>query len=72
MGWASGGGLFEDVWLRIRNLLPAEQRVEIAKQLIQAFENYDCDVLGDYEIDEYVTEALHLEHPKYYEEEDEQ
>ena len=68
MGWASGGQLFEDVWITVRNRIPKEQRVEIARELIQLFEGRDCDVLGDYEIDEHVTEALRLEHPSWYEE----
>lgn len=47
MGWGSGSSLFTWVWSVVREEVPAERRVLVAKRLMRAFENSDCDTLED-------------------------
>lgn len=46
MGWNSGGGLMDEVIRTVQLNVPSEDsRLEIYKDLIEAFESMDCDVL---------------------------
>ena len=48
MGWASGSSLMCDVIAAIRpRVLQEKARLEIYRELIDAFEEMDCDTLGE-------------------------
>ena len=49
MGWASGSELAEDVWDVVRPFIPMEERKKVARSIVQAFENRDCDTLDEAE-----------------------
>lgn len=43
MGWASGSGLAESIWLDIRDYIPDAKKKEVAKQIIDYFQDHDAD-----------------------------
>lgn len=47
MGWASGADLAEEVWKAVRKRMPKEHRQEVARKIVDAFENHDADTLDD-------------------------
>lgn len=50
MGWASGGDLADDVWKAIeplRALASPEVLEQVARDLVEAFEDQDCDTLEE-------------------------
>jgi hypothetical protein len=47
MGWGSGSQLAEDMWKRIRTLIPAKNRGTAAEIIWQCFEDHDCDTLDE-------------------------
>lgn len=50
MGWASGSELAERVWDDVRTCIPSEiDRRTAAKRVIEAFEDMDCDTIGECE-----------------------
>lgn len=49
MGWASGSQLAQDVWDLIRPFLYVSERQRVARQLIDLFENMDCDTIDEAE-----------------------
>jgi len=49
MGWASGSELAESVWSLVRDHIPQRRRKEVALDLIDLFENMDCDTIEECE-----------------------
>jgi hypothetical protein len=49
MGWSSGAELAEEVWGIVRGYVPKAKRKGIAIQIIDAFEDHDCDTMNDAE-----------------------
>lgn len=49
MGWASGSELAERVWDRIENKLKEEDKPQVALDILEEFEEEDCDTM--YECD---------------------
>ena len=47
MGWASGAQLLEGVAKAVMPVIPEEQRAAVAVQLIELFENEDCDTVSE-------------------------
>lgn len=52
MGWASGSSLAEDVWNIVRSYIPETDRKKIVMELVDRFEDDDCDTLQ--EVEEFV------------------
>jgi len=51
MGWASGSELAEEVWLAVRDYIPeGRERALVARTVIDAFENCDCDTMDEAEV----------------------
>jgi hypothetical protein len=55
MGWASGSELAENVWELVRPYLPANERMQVARKFIEAFEHFDCDTM--YEVPDLYADA---------------
>lgn len=50
MGWAGGSYLAEKIWLLVRHFIPeGDQRTLVARQVIDEFENEDCDTIDEAE-----------------------
>lgn len=51
MGWASGSELAEEIWDIVRPYIPNgdQGRKLIARDIIEAFENHDCDTMDECE-----------------------
>jgi len=49
MGWASGSALAQDVWNLVREYVHIHDRSHVARQLIDLFENMDCDTIDEAE-----------------------
>ena len=47
MGWASGSSLAEKVWVVVRPFVPTEDRREVARHIIDCFEDEDCDTMDE-------------------------
>jgi hypothetical protein len=46
MSWKSGGGIFYEIILTLKETVPDYQtRVEVYSKLIEIFEEHDCDTL---------------------------
>ena len=60
MGWASGAALFESIWTTVRDRLPEECRVAVCRDLVFAFEQFDCDTLHEAMQDEWPELATAL------------
>jgi hypothetical protein len=43
MGWAAGSELGEDIWLKIREYIPEENREEVAKYIYDSVCDLDAD-----------------------------
>lgn len=48
MGWASGSGLAENVWLTVRDFVPGERQAAVAAEILHLFEEHDADDFGCY------------------------
>ena len=55
MGWASGSELAAGVWDAVRDSIPKKKRKAIALEIIDLFENHDCDTM--YEADTLCEDA---------------
>lgn len=49
MGWASGSELAERVWGDVRKYIPDTERQAVANNVIDAFEDMDCDTMEECE-----------------------
>lgn len=49
MGWASGSELAERVWGEVREFIPDDKRKNVANEIIDAFEDMDCDTIDECE-----------------------
>ena len=50
MGWASGSGLAEDLWTRMRKFIPnGDPRRMAAREFIELFKAEDCDTIDEAE-----------------------
>jgi hypothetical protein len=69
VGWSSGSALFAEVWDIVKTHIPENKRIKVCEYLIDEFEKYDCDTIGECE-DKYIQEALRSLHPDWYEEDE--
>ena len=69
MGWSSGSRLFSEVIESLqKHVLDEEEREAVYVDLINAFEDFDCDTLQECEgEDEAFDNALKTVHPEWYE-----
>jgi hypothetical protein len=74
MGWASGSRLFSDIIVSLKKHVPDEEvREALYVDLIEAFEDFDCDTLQECEEeDDVLAAALRDVHPDWYDEEEEE
>lgn len=49
MGWASGSELLDTVAKAVMRHIPKDKRAAVAKKLISAFEDADCDTISECE-----------------------
>jgi len=49
MGWASGSSLAEEVWCLVRGFIPADKREKVAREVVDAFRDMDCDTMYEAE-----------------------
>jgi len=49
MGWSRGSALAGELWDEVRDFIPEEKRQVVAEKIIKAFQDYDCDTLGEAE-----------------------
>jgi len=49
MGWASGSELAEEVWAIVEGYILTGHKLPVAKQIVKAFEDHDCDTMGECE-----------------------
>ena len=57
MGWASGSELLDDIWKALIKYIPEGiSTVNAGKELIEIFENYDCDTTYETEVYQYLLE----------------
>lgn len=47
MGWATGAEVAEELWYKIEDIIPQDQRQKAAQEIIDIFERYDCDIMED-------------------------
>ena len=47
MSWAGGSYLAEEVWNVVRPLVPAQKRRAAAREIIELFEDEDCDTIDE-------------------------
>jgi hypothetical protein len=45
MGWGSGSVVADAVWDVVKKYIPEEDHEEVADQLIEVFEDEDCDTM---------------------------
>lgn len=66
MGWASGSAILSNVWSTVRDDVPEVLRVERLSELMDLFENEDCDTTNEL-IGEFpeAEEAYYTLHPDY-------
>jgi len=50
MGWSGGSELGDSFWRRIREHIPEESRQLVARELINALEDQDCDTVYECEL----------------------
>lgn len=74
MGWSSGSRLFNDVIDAMMNHVPDEEsRQAVYVELINAFEDFDCDTLDEcVGEDDAFDSAIKDVHPEWYDEEEEE
>lgn len=65
MGWSSGSRLFSEVWGAVRDIIPGSRRVVLCQQVIEAFEQEDCDTVCECFDDRCpeIEEAYYAIHP---------
>lgn len=49
MGWAGGSQIAGDVWKLVRFYIPRKERERIANQIVDIFEQHDCDTMDEAE-----------------------
>lgn len=49
MGWCQGSEIASGVWAMVREYIPPVRRREIARKIIDLFENSDCDTIDEAE-----------------------
>ena len=49
MGWCAGSEIAEDVWKLVRQHIPFTERREIARRIIDRFEQEDADTMDEAE-----------------------
>lgn len=49
MGWASGSQLAEEIWEVVGKHIPSKNKKQVAKKLIDLFEDSDCDTIDEAE-----------------------
>jgi predicted GTPase len=47
MGWCTGSYICDDIWQKIRDYIPEEQRVQILADMISRFSDEDADCWND-------------------------
>ena len=47
MGWATGSEIAEVTWSKINKWLPEEKKGEVALEIVELYESYDCDTMYD-------------------------
>jgi hypothetical protein len=48
MGWSNGSELAAEIWSAVREYIPeGNTRALVARNLIDAFESYDCDTIDE-------------------------
>lgn len=67
MGWSGGSDIGESFWNTVRDCVKEEDREFVARELIKALEDLDCDTI--YECEQLVVDAGLEE--EYWPEEDE-
>ncbi len=55
MGWAGGSEVAHNIWSGIRKYVPEEHREKVARVIIDALEDQDCDTI--YECEQLVKDA---------------
>jgi predicted NAD/FAD-binding protein len=73
MGWSSGSSLYDEVIATLqKHISDADTRRAIHREMIAAFEDYDCDTLCECEGQDPAFDAAVRElHPDHYEDEEE-
>lgn len=49
MGWCGGAAIANDVWAMVREYIPVARRREIARKIIDRFEDEDADTMDEAE-----------------------
>ena len=49
MGWCSGSEIAEDVWTVVRRFIPTGSRQQVARKIVDIFENNDADTMEEAE-----------------------
>lgn len=71
MGWSSGTRLFVSIMDSIKDRVDVDTREEIYYDIIEAFEDFDCDELQECMGDDPAFDKVFKEiHPEYFEEEE--
>lgn len=68
MGWSNGSQLLDEVFEVIKHYTNKTDREIIASQLIEIFENYDCDTIHESDHSE-ILRAYRALYPEYFEDE---
>lgn len=55
MGWSGGSEIASEVWDIVKEFIPKKKRKVIAKQIVNLFEDNDCDTM--YEAEELMEAA---------------
>lgn len=67
MGWSKGGELMDKVIVIATRHVPESSRKEFFKEMIDAFEYFDCDTLYEsLDIDRYYNQAYESLYPEHY------
>jgi hypothetical protein len=49
MGWSRGSEIAAEVWDLVKEFVPPKKRKSIAKQIVDLFEDNDCDTMYEAE-----------------------
>jgi len=49
MGWCRGSEIAENVWTTVRRFVPTCSRQQVARKIIDIFENHDADTMEEAE-----------------------
>jgi hypothetical protein len=49
MGWSRGSEIAAEVWDLVKEFVPTKKRKSIAKQIVDLFEDNDCDTMYEAE-----------------------